>query len=247
MSREIFSKAPITEVILNIEVELPLNFDIKQFEKMHTGIIEKFPDMAERFQWKGEVGLDVNNKPIVNSAFGGPDGYAFSSINKKQVVQARKNGFTYNVLKPYECWEKFISEAKKYWEHYKLVCNPSRVNRVELRYINRIEIPLPMNDFKDYILTSPDIAPGIPYGVTDLFMRIAVPDETTDSVAIITEIIDKESVTSTLLPFIFDIDVFYEIEREHVDNLWDLFEQMHDFKNRIFFSSITDKGRELFR
>src|SRR5438874_6884893 len=71
--------------------------------------------------------------------------------------------------------------------------------------INRIEIPLPMRDFKDYILTIPEIAPGLPQGLANFFMRLIIPVPAMNAIAIVTEAFDPTAASSSVLPFIFDI------------------------------------------
>ena len=124
---------------------------------------------------------------------------------------------------------------------------PVQITRVALRYINRIEIPLPFRDFKDYILTTPEIAPGLPQGLARFFMQLAIPIAEIPAVAIITE--TMEPVTETKrLPFILDIDVFreaaFDVEGKEA---WEMLEKLHDIKNDVFFNSITPKAKELFR
>ena len=50
------------------------------------------------------------------------------------------------------------------------------------------------------------------------------------------------------VPLIFDIDVFREQEyASNIEEMWNGFEDLKAFKNQIFFNTITDKCKELFR
>jgi uncharacterized protein (TIGR04255 family) len=103
-----------------------------------------------------------------------------------------------------------------------------------------------MRDFKEYVLTTAEIAPGLPQGMSEFFMRLVVPKQELDAVAIITQ--TMEPVTEgARLPLIFDIDVF-RIGSFTVatGEIWTIFESLRDLKNEIFFKSITPKARELF-
>lgn len=183
----------------------------------------------------------------LNSAAGGPDGYLFTSVDGRQVVQARLDGFTFSRLKPYDKWEALRDEARELWQHYVQIASPETVTRVALRYINRIEIPLPMRDFKDYILTTPEIAPALPQGLDSFFMRLVIPDSKTQAVGIVTETVEPVDESGKRLPLIFDIDVFRTAAFNVQDNaMWETFENLHDLKNEIFFKSITSKAKELF-
>ena len=115
-----------------------------------------------------------------------------------------------------------------------------------MRYINLLNLPLPLKDFKEYILTTPEIAPNLPQGLLSFLMRLVIPDERSKSIAIVTETI--EPVKEDTVPLIFDIDVFregtFDPERPEI---WEAMEQLRQLKNEIFFNSITEKAKELFR
>ena len=78
------------------------------------------------------------------------------------------------------------------------------------------------------------------------FMQIVVPNVNIEANAIITVTIEKS--VDDKLPLIFDIDVYRETAYvDTQEKIWDDFENLHKFKNEIFFNSITDKAKELFK
>jgi uncharacterized protein (TIGR04255 family) len=172
----------------------------------------------------------------------------FASTDGRQVVQARLDGFTFSRLKPYDKWESLRDEARELWLQYVRFASPEAITRIALRYINRIEIPLPIRDFKEYILTTPEIAPDLPQGLDSFFMRLVIPDPKGQAVVIVTETVEPVDEANKRLPLIFDIDVFRAVAFNVRDNvMWETFESLHDLKNEIFFKSITPKAKELFR
>lgn len=245
--RTIFPNAPITEALLDIRVQLPAEANLAQLATYHDFVKEGYPTKRERHSWQGGFKLNPPGDIEVLQSQGGPDGYLFTSTDGKQIVQARLDGFTFNRLKPYDRWETFRDQARQLWQHYVRVANPKQVTRTALRYINRIEIPLPMKDFKDYILTFPEIASGLPQGLEKFLMQLVIPLPDTPAKAVITA--TMEPVTDTnKLPLIFDIDVFRVAALDVKDEeAWQVFEKLHDLKNNIFFKSITAKAKELFQ
>lgn len=244
-----FPSAPITEALLDIRVTLPPQANLAKLGTFHDAIKQRYPVKQERVSWRGHFEVKVTPVAQVSqSAAGGPDGYSFTSVDGRQVVQARLDGFTFSRLKPYDKWEALRDEARELWQHYIEIASPEVVTRVALRYINRIEIPLPIKDFKEYILTTPEIAPDLPQGLDSFFMRMVIPDPKAQAVAIITETVEPIDESNKRLPLIFDIDVFRAVAFNVQDNLmWETFESLHDLKNEIFFKSITPKAKELFR
>jgi len=140
---------------LDIRVELPKEIILENLEKFHDHetVKEHFPVKKKRESFKGGVKVSPGGKISVLPTSGGPDGYLFQSPIEKKIVQARIDGYTFNKLKPYESWDSFRTEARKLWNIYFQITKPVRITRIALRYINRIEIPLPMNDFKEYVIT----------------------------------------------------------------------------------------------
>ncbi|NGM81720.1 TIGR04255 family protein [Paenibacillus sp. 7124] len=87
----------------------------------------------------------------------------------------------------------------------------------------------------------------MPQGLSDFFTQLVIPSTDGKCMAIITETIDNSRRTEHILPLLFDINVIKEVVFSAKEDFWLLFDEMHDYKNQIFFNSITDKGRELFR
>ena len=242
----VFPKAPITEALLDIRVELPTEVSLAKLETVHDLVKERFPVKGQRIPFQADIKVSPEGVQIESPPSSGPDGYVFRSPNGGKIVQARLDGFTFNKLKPYEKWEMFRDEAHELWNVYFRTAKPIRITRIALRYINRIEIPLPLKDLKEYILTTPEIAPKLPQALTHFFMRLVIPNPDIDATAIITQTI--EPPIANRLPLIFDIDVFREIVyMGNKTEMWDEFEKLRQFKNDIFFDSLTEKAKELFK
>ena len=234
----------------------------RRLEIAQEGIVDtqRFFEAAQRFFTPGQGPWSLIKPPPQDKRFarpdsitepslstsGGPDGFFFRSPNERKIVQARLDGFTFNKLKPYENWELFSSEAKRLWSIFCQVANPIKITRVALRYINKIFFPLPMKDFKEYILTIPEVAPNLPQGLTHLFARLVIPKPEIEALAIITETMEEPNQDQKL-PFIFDIDVFKGIDYSEPDRIWKDFEELRQFKNEVFFNSLTEKAKEMFK
>ena len=175
-------------------------------------------------------------------------GYTFTSLDGKQIVHARLDAFGFSRLKPYVSWKDFCGHARALWAHYVKVARADRVTRVGLRYINRIELPLLLDDFKDYILTKPDIAPGLPRAVATYALQMVLRDVQPGIGVTINQGLDPGGATTETLPLIFDIDAFTNVDLAAGDDeVWKLVERLRMVKNEVFFKSLTEKAKELFR
>lgn len=244
-----FKNPPITEALLDIRVTLPKETTVESLETYQKDIKEEFPN--RKVKWEGSFQIRVGElspAPEIKESSGKKIGYMFSTSNGQKIVQTRLDGFTFNWLKPYPGWEKFSKEAKKHFENYLKLAKPVSINRIALRYINTIEIPQPIEDFKQYFLTSAEVGPGIPQALSEYFFRLAIVEPDTKNTAIIIQTIDLTKVNDKTIPFIFDIDVFRKVDLKPTDDqLWEIFKSLRTYKNNIFVKSLTDKTKDLFK
>jgi uncharacterized protein (TIGR04255 family) len=242
-----FPHAPIAEAVLEIQTKLPSTVSLETLASVQEALKEQYPSKRTRMALKDGVKFEEGKEPEFFSPPHEIVGYLFASSDGKQVIQSRFNGFAFSRLRPYDRWETFRNDARDLWHHYSKVTSPEVVTRLGLRYINRIEIPLPFLDFKEYILTTPEIAPGLPQAMTTFFMRMEIPEPSLDALVILTQTIEPVTEDKRL-PLIFDIDVFraglFDVKS---DEIWTIFEGLRNLKNDVFFKSLTDKAKDLFR
>ena len=242
-----FSNAPIVEALLDVRATFPAPIEPGRLESFQDAIRDRYPTTMGRVAWESEI--QVRQEAVQQAITRrGPEGFMFKAKDGRRTVQARQDGFTFNWLKPYDRWETFRDEAREHWERYRAMFGPEAVSRIALRYINRLELPVPFDDFREYVKTAPDIAPELPQGLNAFFMRLEIPDERRGLIAILTETIEPLVDEGKRLPFILDIDVIHG-SAIHPDGsaMWDKFEELREFKNEIFFSSVTERAKELFQ
>lgn len=239
---EIFKKAPIVEALLDITVSPPPLINLEQLEQMDDLVAPSFDQRKKPIRMmEGSITINGDNQKVGTSSK--TLGYRYQSTTEKKLLQIRLNGFTYNKLEPYTCWKEFKSEALDYWNKYIGLTHPLLISRIGLRYINRIV--LPVGEIGDYFSTRPEIAPNLPQALSHFFMRLVIPKPNTDIAGIITQTI--EDPEGDVIPFLFDIDVVCkkDINLECFDE--NILNEMRIFKNELFFYSLSDKVKELWR
>ncbi|MBU0640676.1 MAG: TIGR04255 family protein [Planctomycetes bacterium] len=238
-----YQNAPITEAIIDLRVEPRRGITVRELQKAHAGQEAEYPYVEPLNVATGQmhVGPQVTTMASTKHI-----GFWFRSDDGKQIYQARLDGFTMSRLAPYECWESFRDEARRLWNVYRSTVNLTGMVRLAVRYINRIDIPLPLRDFKDYLRTVPEVSPDLPQGLTGYFMRLAIPQQDIMSVCLLSEaIIDPPS--SDVVSVVLDIDVFRtEGLQADEEEIWAFIDKLRERKNQIFEACITDKTRELF-
>jgi uncharacterized protein (TIGR04255 family) len=239
--------APIREAIIDLRVKLPSGITHEKLATLQESIKDQYP--GKKYRRESQFAIKIKEGEPVKGVLKneGVLGYLFLSADNTQIVQFRLDGFTYSKLKPYDSWENLRDEANRLWNLYSGSLNPEIINRVAVRYINNMEIPLPIKDFDEY-LTSPPIVPkALPQSLSSFLTRMVIPDPSLPATAIITQSLEP-TLKPNLISILLDIDVFRE-DNFDPNNLssWDFIEKLRTYKNKIFFESITEKTVELFK
>lgn len=244
-----YDKAPITEAIIDIQVVAPETVTLDALRSLQDRDSERYPDRGKVFRASVVVEDPVDHEGMSTQTSKVQRGWAFSSGDKLHVWQARRDGFTFSRMSPYESWEPFSSEARRVWNLTREVLTPTMISRAAVRYINRIEIPLPLKDFKDYLRTVPEVSPALPQGLLSFFMQLQIPQPDLNALLILNQTL---APPPALVPeprsvsIILDIDLFCADNLPlDDDSLWNLFERFHDRKNEVFEGCITDATRRL--
>ncbi len=245
-----FPNAPIIEAIFDIQVRLPENIGIDDLERIHEEVFKRFPAKEKKYLLQAELKapskdeFESGSTQVTNKT--DTLGFMFRSDTGKKIFQARTDGFTFNKLKPYEDWETFFAEAQELWNIYKKIACPTEITRIALRYINKINIPLPLKSFDDYLFTAPQLPGELPQGLAGFFMQYSIRNDEIGATAMITQTIEPQT-NDNKLPYVFDIDVFKENNFDDNDSsFWTNFAELRDYKNQIFFNCLTSKAKELF-
>jgi uncharacterized protein (TIGR04255 family) len=150
-------------------------------------------------------------------------------------------------LAPYESWESFRDEARRLWDIYYRVARPRKVVRVAVRYINRLDLPLPVLEMKDYLRTSPEVSPDLPQRLAGFFMQLIIPQEDIKATLPLRET-TGEPPAPDVASVILDVDVFRTDDLpSDEDGVWGVVEDLGRRSRQVFEACITEKTRELFR
>lgn len=236
------SKAPIREAVIDIRVNPTVPFET--IGGLRDQLKEKFP--ATENMSRRTFGFEFGGSEFKTSSVDkGPWGVKLTSGDGKHIVQLRLDGFTFSRLPQYLTWEDMRTEAAAIWKNYVESVRPEKVTRVALRYINMMNFPLPIADFKEYLTAPPEVPNALPQAVASFFSRVVIVDNANGTAAVVTQAL--EAVVEGKASVILDIDAFKEFEVSgDSDSVWETIEILRNFKNRIFFESITERTAELF-
>lgn len=200
--------------------------ETQQDIQMGMGAADGSPEFFQRVQWGG---------------------FRLQDEVSHHVVQFMPNGVIFSRLEPYEKWEIFTAEALRIWQLFVELAEPTVIQRLGVRYINRIplgsgEQPSTYLNMKPYSLPGMDISPenffykdtyqvpGYPYTIH--WVRTIQP---------------QQAAAANQQALIVDIDVFTtQLLQLDQNTLTQRLQEMRWLKNKLFFSSITDTALERF-
>jgi uncharacterized protein (TIGR04255 family) len=238
-----YSRAPITEALIDFQVELPSEVALNALADMHSQVRIDYPTCQDFVHVQGQM---LTEPEVTATASKSHIGYRFLSDSEKQIILARLDGLTFSRLAPYDCWDTFRDEARRVWEIYRTLTYPKNITRLAVRYINRLDLPLPLEDLKEYLRTVPEVSPDLsPQGLSGYFMQLQIPQENSGGILVLNEAIIQPYETD-VVSVLLDIDLSQTGNLPNDDEeLWDFLEHLHTRKNQVFEACITDRTREL--
>lgn len=238
-----YGRAPITEAIIEIRVKPAAGVTGQSCKDVLDEVRSDFPDAMALMQLQAAI---LTGSQVGAQATQTMGGSARASPAKHQIVTATPDRFAFSQLPPYDEWETFCPAARRLWDLYASRLKPDAITRVATRFVNRIELPLPVTDLTRYFRTVPVISPRMPQtALGGAFMQLQLPQNDLACLVILNVAILPASETTW--PVILDIDIGDEAEISPVDDkrIWARLEELRWRKNDIFEACITDEVREL--
>jgi uncharacterized protein (TIGR04255 family) len=239
-------KAPAREALIDIQFEPHVSLaTVDRFVSVASPKFTRTVDLVQAV-----VGL--SNDGSAAHASHAVLGRRLDVDNPPHVLQCRTSGFTFSRLSPYGDWGDFRDAAKGWWEIFSDIVRPEVINRVAVRYVNAIRLPLPFKDFDEYLVCPPKIPDALPQALSSFLQRVVIPDEVNDCTSIVTQALEDQSTSNdgkVSVTVLLDIDVFRStrIDRQNHADLWAGLDTLRMQKNRIFFESLTERTMELFK
>jgi uncharacterized protein (TIGR04255 family) len=238
--------APSIEAVIHWQAHAGKNL---QPEVLKTELTQRLPDYPI-FQTQQDIQISASEAPDGSSEFFQQSqwsGFRFQDEQNRHVAQFTLNGVAFSRLEPYEEWVSFQTEALRFWRIFLELAEPTVIQRLGVRYINRI----PLNNGEqpsDYLNTSPSPPPGLELIAESFFHQDTYPVPGSPySINWVRTIQTLGAAPDNGRALIVDIDVFtHELLQVDHATLTQRLQDMRWLKNKIFFSSITQYALERF-
>ena len=215
-----YTKDPLVESIIDFQVDLPSEIILADLEQ--CGELTKYPHVSSSLGQRGEEAGEPEQPSIL-----------FRSAGGRQMFQVHLQGLTFNWLPPSGPWEEMRDEARRIWDRYRRVARPTKVKRVAVRGIYRLDFPLPLPSMKDYLRTFPEIRTALPQALNGFFMRLHIPHADIQGALLLSETVIDPDHQDNRCTIVLDIDMFRQANLPQADSeVWAVAEALNERKAR---------------
>ena len=171
----------------------------------------------------------------------------FSREDEKAFIQVGPDQLTVHHLKPYPSWLMFQPLIRKGFKAYLEAATPKGIQKIGLRYINRIEIPGERVELKDYFRFYPFVGTELPEDYGPFIVGIEVPYEDIRDMLRL-QLTSVKGSARDVVGVLLDLDYFLakpglSATLEDTSQWVDL---AHDRLEEVFEATITDRLRAIF-
>jgi len=242
---------PIIEAIVSLNCQVPEKPDVERILPIaRDRFAVDFPNTDRLTEAEATFTIPPSGEHDAKVQ-GRPGGFRLLDARPpSQVLHLDQRSFTFNKLKPYDSLDAYLETIAEGWHFYRKHFEPKIIDRIGLRYVNRIELPLQDNvraPLGEYFTSMPRLEEDPAGRVMGVFQTLRFQCVNTGfftQVAFATE-----DPKGGKLPILLDIESFAQSPREP-----DAFEAFHDtiealrsLKNKYFYSSLSETCLDLFR
>jgi uncharacterized protein (TIGR04255 family) len=242
-------KAPIVEAVLDIDCDLPPAFDLPGAEARARDLFRAaYPKFRQVLMQEHTIQTKPGEAPTMSVR------HAIQSLHlleedEKQLVQVRRQGFSFNRLAPYTSLDDYLPEIERTWRLYTQIASPTQIRCVRLRYINRILLPIVGESLQldEYLKVGPHLPDEDRLTSIGFLNQHTAVDKATGNQVTIT--LATQPHDQGKLPLIFDINTVREGPAE-VDNwawLLEAVRALRALKNSVFQNTLSEQCLNLFQ
>ncbi|WP_008319189.1 TIGR04255 family protein [Leptolyngbya sp. PCC 6406] len=218
-------------------------------EALKAELIQRLPDYPN-LQTQHDVQIGATGAPDGSSEIfhrAQWSGFRLQDEQNRHVAQFTLNGVTFSRLEPYEEWATFQTEALRFWNIFLELAAPTIIQRLGVRYINRIPLAVGEQPSK-YLSTVPTPPPGLDLATESFFHQDTYPVPGYPySINWVRTIQPTGADPADGRALIVDIDVFtHELLQLDQDTLAQRLQEMRWLKNKVFFNCMTPHALERF-
>lgn len=251
-------KPPIVEALLAICGPSTAAWDSKTLPDRIRAVLPDYPQVelfnsaSVSFQFQPNANPQVGQPATATSAFEdkGWEGIRLATAEPSRTIVVQRGMVLLSWLAPYPGWSSLRDEMLRIWRLLGPVLEFSRVDRVETRYINQLEVPIENGwvDFPSYFTGIGTPPKGMKWGPFVNQVMLAVAEDPLVGVNLVRMAQPPSTQSPTTVPLVLDL---MATRNEHGNTeegrLRAVFSALHDLKNHVFFESVSERFLALCR
>jgi uncharacterized protein (TIGR04255 family) len=213
---------------------------------MYEKFLDRYPLKEERIyqevqiiqqQGKQQLNQEVRNNPRI----------LFLSPDRLRYIQMGQNMLSIHCLKPYPTWEEFRPSILMVYESLIKFLNNPGIQRIGLRYLNRIQINEKHSLLSEYFYFRPEHGNNLPKTFSGFITGCVFPQMNNRDACRIQMTDAMPDNVETMSAIILDLDYFlFQPSSIAYTQALSWVEEAHGNIETMFEGCITDKSRELF-
>lgn len=239
-----YANSPIIEAICDFRFSPDTKWDLTIPGLVYEIVGKEFPNKEQRLVQEVEIAQTpegMQHQIHINERI------LFLANDRKTFVQLGPHLLAVNCLKPYPMWKEFRARIKAALSAIGNVVDIGGLQRIGLRYLNRIEIPGRSFDFEDYFEFRPFLGQKLTQDMVSFILGCVLPFyEGRDSCRVQLTNAARGSPDSTAVL----LDLEYSLAKPKAispPQVLEWVETAHEKVEDIFEGCISERLREIFK
>jgi uncharacterized protein (TIGR04255 family) len=248
MERRQYRNPPIEEALCELRFAPSSEWDVTVLGRFRERIKTLYPGKP-REQQLMEAGFQLGPQRT-DSFMSLRQGLArmqFPTNDGRRLVAVGPDVMSVHVLRPYPGWEEdFRPRIADALDAYREITAPTGVQRISLRYINRLVMQQTAIALDDYFTAPPHIPESFPQAMAAIFSRIE--SFYADKPIRLAHTFASATAPEGQSAFLLDLDLSWEWNAQPLPlgEVMDAVEELRVRERIAFEALITDKAREVF-
>ena len=239
-----YSNPPIIEAVCDFRLTPDSKWDLTIPGFIYEKVGKDFPKREQRVFQEVEF---VQSPQGFQQQIRSTERVLFLTDDGKMFIQVGPNLLAINCLKPYLTWNGFKPKIEKAFNTLVGVLEVKGLQRISLRYINRIEIPGGLVKLEDHFDFYPHLGPSLPQDMGNFIVGCLLPFRDGRDLCKV-QLTPAVAEKPNHIGFLLDLDYFLSQPGGVIPNdALDWVEDAHRQVEAIFEACITDRLRKIFK
>lgn len=209
--------------------------------RLYDQIGKEFPERSQ----VEEVGVQIQlgpGKPPASQVIKGPDRVQMKRLDGLAMIQIGPHLLAINYLRSYPNWETFLELILSILENYINLCGECNLQRIGLRYINQIPLPVDKGDLEGLISLVPSLKGPLGRPLLGFYQRYEIIQESPKGILIHQTGIQKADHENVVM---LDLD-FGSTELEGICDKVTVEKWLNVAHDRIYESFVASLNPDLY-